>query len=222
MRVRDRMTSKVFTTTLDTSIGDAWKVMKDNDLRRLPVTDRGILVGIVTKKDFDAKPDISLRDFPPSLQWMAVEQNQLLSRIKIREVIPEGQTLITIHQDAYVEQAAKLLRDNRISGLPVVDDKGRLVGIITSSDVLDAYQELLAINKNGVRVRLQVKETTEALGVVSEVLKANQNRLMHIVALEGQEGQDYLVLLLDKADTKKLTSDFNRNGIKVESIVVKK
>ena len=65
--------------------------------------------------------------------------------------------------DAYIEQAARLLRDNKVGGMPVVDDNGKLVGIITKSDIFDAFLDTLGVNCKGARISLRAGEEPEEL-----------------------------------------------------------
>jgi len=159
MKVKDRMTPNPYTITPDTGVGDAWLFLIEHGLNRLPVMDRGKLVGILTKKDFGSRPDLNFRGTSIATRYFSTEETMALNKVKVRDILPINQALVTIGPDAYIEQAAQLLQDNKISGLPVVDDDGRLIGIITQTDISQAFMEILAINLKGVRLNMRVKNT---------------------------------------------------------------
>lgn len=126
--VRDWMSRDVITVTPDTTLPEADQLLIQNTIRRLPVVDEnGRLIGIVTYGDIrEARPSqaVSLN------MW---EMNYLLNRLTIREIMTVNP--VTITPDATIGEAAKKMLANMIGGLPVVDRQGKLVGIITESDI---------------------------------------------------------------------------------------
>jgi CBS domain-containing protein len=125
--VRDWMTQKVLTVTPDTTLTEAERLMETKMIRRLPVVENGRLVGIITYGDIrQAQPSTAT-----SLSiW---ELNYLLAKINLAEIMTRD--VVTVSQNATIGEAAKLMLDHQISGLPVVDHHGDLVGIITESDI---------------------------------------------------------------------------------------
>lgn len=124
--VRDWMTQNPITVESKTTLPEAHKIMKDRRIRRLPVVDRGNLVGIITLGD--------VREAEPSdaTTLSIFELHYLLAKLTIGEIMTREP--ITISADATIRQAAKTLLENKIGGLPVTED-GKLVGIITESDI---------------------------------------------------------------------------------------
>lgn len=125
--VKDWMTRDVITITPETTLPEAHKLMNDYQIRRLPVVKDGHLVGIVTLGDIrgaEASQATSLSI------W---ELNYLLSKLMVKEIMTCRP--IVISQEATIDEAAQVMLDNKISGLPVVDYHGELVGIITESDI---------------------------------------------------------------------------------------
>ena len=124
--VRSWMTPNPVTVTSDTSLPDAHKLMTDRKIRRLPVVDRGKLVGIVTLGDVrgaQASEATSLSIF---------ELNYLLARLMVGRVM--HQPVITVGPDATIAEAADLMLRHKIAGLPVVEH-GKVIGILTESDI---------------------------------------------------------------------------------------
>lgn len=120
------MSSEVITADKDTTLPDAHKLMADNNIRRLPVMRRGKLVGIITRGD--------VRGAEPSqaTSLSVHELHYLLARLTIDEIMTKD--VFTVRLDDTIGDAAKIMMDNNISGLPVMDN-GELVGIITESDI---------------------------------------------------------------------------------------
>ncbi len=125
--VEDWMTRNVVTITSDTTLPEAHRLMTEDQIRRLPVMKNGRLVGIVTRGDVrgaEASEATSLSI------W---ELHYLISKIKVKEIMTSDP--ITISQEATIGEAAQVMLDNKVSGLPVADRGGKLVGIITESDI---------------------------------------------------------------------------------------
>jgi len=146
MTVKDRMSSPAVTATPETRTKDALQTMYIRKIRRMPVVDdRGKLVGIVTQRDLFEKGQA---DTP-------------VGAIMSRDPY-------TIAIDTSVVHAATLMRNLGLGGLPVLDH-GQLVGIITESDIFDAFLELLGAGRAGTRMILHVSGIAEG---VAQILKA--------------------------------------------------
>jgi CBS domain-containing protein len=125
--VRDWMTREVITIPPDTSLAQAHKLMREKRIRRLPVVDHDRVVGIITLGDVRGAE-------PSSASSLSIwEMNDLLAKLKIYEIMT--QRPITISENASIREAARIMLDKKFSGLPVVDDAGHLIGIITESDI---------------------------------------------------------------------------------------
>lgn len=125
--VKDWMTRDVVTISSDMTLPEAHRLMIDRKIRRLPVVDHGRLVGIVTRGD--------IRGAEPSgaTSLSIWEVNYLLARLKIGELMSSNPA--TISAEATIGEAARLMLEKKISGLPVVDQARQVVGIITESDI---------------------------------------------------------------------------------------
>lgn len=125
--VQDWMTRDCATIEAHASLADAHKIMREKKVRRLPVLEHGKLVGIVTLGDVRGAE-------PSQASTLSVwEMHKLLADLKVEKIMTPHP--LTVAQDATIGQAAQIMLDRKVSGLPVVDEKGNLVGIITESDI---------------------------------------------------------------------------------------
>ncbi|MGJ3240945.1 MAG: CBS domain-containing protein [Anaerolineae bacterium] len=127
VKVSEWMTSDVVTTRRNTSISSAHQVMRENNIRRLPVVDNNKLVGIVTIGDVrEASPS----DATTLSIW---ELNYLWAQLVVEKVMTRN--VLTVTPDTLILDAAELMLEHKVSGLPVVDEKNEVQGVITESDI---------------------------------------------------------------------------------------
>ena len=127
-RVKDWMASKVETVTKEMNLPEAYQVMVAAEVRRLPVIDEnGRLCGIVTLGDMRAAQP------SPATSLGIWERNYLLANLTVERIMTED--VVTIHPQQSIGEAAELMLEKRVSGLPVVDEDGAICGIITESDI---------------------------------------------------------------------------------------
>ena len=163
----------------DLSLADALRVMRDAKVRRLPVVDReDRLVGIVLEKDLlYASPS-------PATSLSVYELNYLVSRITVDSLMTRD--VVTVSEDTALEEAARIMADHNIGGLPVMRD-GVLVGMITESDLFKVFIELLGARDWGLRVTLKVADRRGVLAKLSAAITATG---ADIVALSTFWGDD--------------------------------
>jgi acetoin utilization protein AcuB len=162
MLVRETMTRNPITTTADTPVPDALRLMRGRKVRRLPVLDsHGKLVGIVSDKDL-------LYASPSPATTLAVwEIPELLNKIKVETVMTRE--VITATEDTPLEEAARIMADHRIGALPIMQDK-TLVGIITETDLFKALLQLLGGRRPGVRLSVSVPNSKGMLAKVATAI----------------------------------------------------
>jgi acetoin utilization protein AcuB len=163
MLVQHWMTRDVVTVEADTPFLEARLILKDKKIRHLPVVDRGKLLGVITDRD--------LKEAAPSgaTTLDVYEMNYLLFKMKIRDLIKREP--ITIKPTNSVEKAALLMHDHKIGCLPVVDDTGTLVGLITKSDLLEVMVEILGYKEKGTRIAFEIPDSPEACQELVHVLR---------------------------------------------------
>lgn len=159
MLVREFMTPNPVTISPDTSLPDALRLMNERKVRRLPVIDsRGRLVGIVSDRDL-------LHASPSPATTLAVwEIPSLLSNLKIEKVMTRD--VVTVSEKTPLEEAARIMADKKIGGLPVLQGPD-LVGIITETDLFKVLLELLGGRRSGVRLAVAVPAVKGTLAKVA-------------------------------------------------------
>ena len=206
MFVRDRMSSPVVTVTPDTPFQDALKLMRDHRFRRLPVVNKkGKLVGIVSERDLlYASPS-------PATSLSVWEITYLLSRIHVQEIMTEE--VITTMPDIPIEDAAHLMADNKIGGLPVVDEDNRVVGVITETDIFKAFVEMFAGGRSGLRLTLEVPETKDVLLDLSKAIRALDGSIVSVGSFNGDvSGERGLVVKVKDARKGQLVDTLEALG----------
>ena len=127
-RVRDIMTSPALMIGPDTSVPTAIALMRQHDIRHLPVVENGLLVGMISRGD------LREASITASINADQYELHFLLNNLTVERLM--SRKVYTVTPDAFIVHAAELMTDHKIAGLPVVDQKGAVVGIVTESDLL--------------------------------------------------------------------------------------
>lgn len=177
MIIVDRMKKNPATASPDMSISDASAKMKAEKVHRLPVLDDSKhLVGVISEKD------ILLAAPSPASTLSTYEINYLLSRLKVKNIMSRNP--VTITKETTIEEAVKLMVDNDLSCLPVMDD-GYLAGIVSKSDLFKILLEMLGAKHPGVRVEALV---TDKVGVVAGLSEQFTAAGINIISLGTMEG----------------------------------
>jgi len=205
------MTRDVITVPPEMPILEARDVMKQHIVRRLPVMKKNKLVGLVTQGDIQEAG-------PSGATSLSIwELNYLLARITVEEIMTKADSLITVSPDEPIETAALLMRKHKVGGLPVLE-KGKLVGIITESDIFGVLIELMGINREGTRITLELEDRPGALAEALQVLKAYDANVLSLVTCEKcRETEDHAVVVLriDQYDWRPIVKDLKDKGITV-------
>jgi len=212
MYVREYMVTPVITATPDTLIDDALRTMHQDNIRRLPIVDRGKLVGLVTRQ--------GLREVTPSSAvplsiWGTHYQ---LSKLKVRDAMITD--VVTVTPDTTIEEATVLVQQHKIGTLPVVDEKGILAGIITSTDLLRLLAQVLGFGKKGVRLHISGHSGGTVVvhhRQVMEVLSKHSVEILSAfpIKLTDTEREDFIVHL-DTEDAGTIVDNLKKLGFEVE------
>jgi acetoin utilization protein AcuB len=187
MLVRDRMSSPAITIDISASIAEAQTLMRQHDIRRLPVMQRGRVIGIVTWTDLmRAQPS-------PASTLSSFEVPALLRSASVREIMSPNP--ITIGPDAPIEAAAVIMRREKIGGLPVVQGH-TLLGVVTESDIFDAFVDLTGLGRGGARLVVDLAGKPNAVAGITAIVEAAGVTLTSLATYE-QDGRQLAVLRVD-------------------------
>jgi acetoin utilization protein AcuB len=202
------MTKNPITVDSESLVVDAQRIMKENNIRRLPVVDKGNLVGIVTQHDLlQASPS-------PATSLSIHELNYLLAKMKVKEVMKKNP--FTLTPDTPFEEALRIGQDKKIGSFPVMD-KGKLVGIITESDTVRFLTRALGLREEGSRV------TIEGLGgkfgdleKIIAIANQHQTIILSMISLPRTEKKDWMIVLrLKTTNPDPIVRDFKKAGFNV-------
>jgi acetoin utilization protein AcuB len=207
------MNTNVITITEDASISKAFKLMMEHGFSQLPVVRDGILVGLVTEK--------VLTEVSPSkaTSLSVYEINYLLSKTKVKDIMLTE--VITVDPDMLIEEAAVLLRSNDIGSLPVVIENNELVGILTRTDLFDAFIEFLGANDHGTRISLEVKDELCNLAYIASIIKQYCINIQHVSNYTVKEGQSEIIIRLNTTEVDDLVNSLKNRGYNILSIIKK-
>ena len=173
MLVRNWMSKNVVTINEDDSMQDAMKLMKQHNIRMLPVLKNGSLVGVVTDRDLKraSASDATTLDVHELLY--------LISKIKVKNIMSKNP--IAVSPDLTVEETAELLLNNKISGVPVVDDQGKVVGTITQTDLFRVLISLTGVGKRGIQFAFQIEDRPGTIKELADPIRKHGGRMVSIL-----------------------------------------
>jgi len=212
MLVKEWMSEPVITLDENTSVIKAIQVLKEHKIRRIPVTRDGKLVGIGTDRDIkEALPS-------KSNSMELHEFYYLVSELKLKDIMTKD--VITISPDDTVEYASVLMLENKISGLPVVDKEGHVIGIITQSDIFKLFVKMLGVYLSPEQLALIIKSSEDLCEVIS-IFKKYKITIYSILSWKeevvfsrenkdwlnlNEKGARYVFLRFSKTDPEILNS----------------
>ena len=174
MLIRYWMSKPVVTVEKNDSMQQAATLMKENRIRLLPVVDKGKLCGILSDRDLKraSASDATSLDVHELLY--------LVSKIKVADIMTRD--VVTVHQDLTVEEAADLMLARKISGAPVVDDQGRLCGVITQTDLFKATLYITGLKKQGFHLAFVLEDTPGSIMEIVNVIREFGGRMASILS----------------------------------------
>lgn len=173
MLVKYWMSRNVVTIDANDSMQDAMKLLKEHDIRMLPVMKNGKLVGIVTDRD------LKRASASDATSLEIHELLYLVTKIKVKDIMTKDP--ITVPPDYTAEETAQVLLDGKISGAPVVDDGGQVVGTITQTDLFRVLISLTGIGNEGIQFGFQVEDKPGSIKVVADIIRKYGGRMVSIL-----------------------------------------
>jgi acetoin utilization protein AcuB len=174
MLVKDWMNKTVVTVDMEDSMHEAIRLMKDHDIHMLPVMKRGQLVGIVTDRD------IKRSSASDATTLEIHELLFLISKIKVKDIMTKDP--ITVAYDYTIEETAEVLLKNKISGAPVMNSAGELVGAITKADIFRALIALTGVGSRGIQFAFQIEDRPGSIREVADIIRSYGGRMVSILS----------------------------------------
>ena len=202
MFVGDRMSRPVISVSPETPINDALVMFKREKIRRAPVLKDGKLVGIVAERDL-------LYASPSSATTLSVwEMNYLISKVKVKTVM--SKKVITVSRDTPIEEAARIMADKKIGGLPVVD-ADKVVGMITETDLFKVFLELMGARDKGIRVTATVDDKPGELARVTKAIAEAGGNFISFGFFSGEDASSKILTFkvegIKKDDLKRILAN---------------
>ena len=198
MLIENWMNPKVITVDVNDSMLDASKILKEHGIRRLPVLRDGKLVGIVTDRD--------LKRASPS-DATSLEAHELLyiiANIKVGEIMTKDP--VTVPYNYTVEEAAQILLEKKISGMPVVDKDGNVVGTITQTDIFRVLISVTGVGKRGIQFSFLLEDRPGSIREVADLIRKYGGRMTSILSSyeRAPEGHRHAYIRARGIDREKL------------------
>ena len=173
MLVKNWMSKNVITIDENDAMKDAIRLLKEHGIRRLPVMKKDRLVGIVTDRD------LKKASASDATSLEVHELLYLLTQVKVKDIMTRDP--ITVPPDYTVEETAQVLLGNKISGAPVVDPAGKVVGIITQTDLFRVLISLTGIGSGGIQFGFQVEDKPGSIKEVADIIREFGGRMVSIL-----------------------------------------
>lgn len=181
------MTRNPISVPSDATIADAARVMKKNHFHRMLVVDNGKLVGYFSDRDV-------MRVSPsPATTLSRFEVRELLDKLTVREIM--HRKVITVGEDATIEEAALIMYNNKVGGLPVLSDVGAVVGIITATDILKTFVSLMGLPSGRTRLTLEVENRVGTIAEISKICAESGANLDSMITCRKPVGEKFDVVI---------------------------
>lgn len=209
MLVKKCMSKKVITVDAEDSMGRAVQLMKENDISILPVMKNEKLVGVVTDRD------IKKASASEATTLEVHELMYLIARIKVKQIMTKDP--ITVPYNYTIEETAEILMENNISGVPVVDDEGSVVGIITKNDLFKELISLTGLRKRGVLFSCRIPDKPGSIKDIADILRKYGGRLASILSTydgvpEGSRDVYLRAYNLDRSKMDQVIEEISETG----------
>jgi acetoin utilization protein AcuB len=180
MLVREYMTPNPMGVVEDASVIETAELMKEKRVRRFPVLRGDKLIGIVTDRDLRSAAPSQVVSFDVQERQLMPELHSLLANIKIKDVMSHD--VVTIDPEQTIVAAAQLMLNHRVSGLPVVESQGRLLGIITETDIFKVLVDLCGTSSGSTTLAFKLEDRPGSIKEVTDIIRARGARPASVLA----------------------------------------
>ncbi|MBQ7479982.1 MAG: CBS domain-containing protein [Selenomonadaceae bacterium] len=207
MFVANRMTKHPITVTPDATLDEAAGLMKKHHFRRLPVVEDGKLVGFFSDRDL-------MRVSPsPATTLSRYEIRSLLDKMKVREIMQKK--VLTVPEDATIEEAALIMCNEKVGGLPVVSSVGAVVGIITETDIFKTFVDVMGLQDGKTRITVEVDDKLGVVNELSGVFSENGLSIDSLVTCKQPNGRYEIVIRGDIPSVDDIRAKIEAKGYTV-------
>jgi len=209
MLVKNWMSKNVIAIDINDSMQEAIRLLKENDIKMMPVLKKGKLVGIITDRDLKraSASDATTLDVHELLF--------LVSKIKIKDIMTKDP--IMIPEDFTVEETAEILLKNKISGAPVIDNEGKVVGTITQTDLFRVLIALTGVGTRGIQFAFLLKDEPGSIKVIADAIRKLGGRMVSILTSYENAAQGYRKVYIrmydvDRTELEKLKGELREKA----------
>ncbi len=209
MIVKNWMTQNVFTVDINDSMQKAVKLLKEHKIRTLPVLKKGRLAGIITDRD------LKKASASEATTLDVHEYLYLIGKIKVGQIMTK--VPITVSPYFTVDEVAEILMKNKISGAPVIDEQGALVGIITQGDLFKVITSFTGTHRDGIQFAFQTKDIPGSIKEIADIIRQYEGRISNILTsyIDVPEGMRNIYIKVFQLNRQKLgqfKSDLERTA----------
>ena len=210
MKIRNFMTTNVIAVSEDTSLHDAKKIMKAHRIRRLPVLKKDKLVGLITERMLlEASPS-------PATALSIHELHYLLAKMTVKEIMVKNPH--TVSPDMPAEEAMVLGQEMGYGGFPVVE-AGKLVGMVTESDIVRVMTRVLGVREEGKRIDISASREFGNMKRIMKILDAHKTTLLSLMTLPRPEDENWRVMLRIKSNNvEPIAKELKSAGFDVTAV----
>ena len=214
MFVADRMTKHPITMTSSATVGEVDRIMKKNKIHRMLIVDEDKLVGYLSDRDV-------MRVAPsPATSLSKFEIRELLDKLSVKDIMQKK--VVTVSEDATIEEAALIMYQNKVGGLPVISQVGKVVGIITATDILKTFLEVMGLPSGGkIRMTLEVENKIGVMADITKIIANSGINIDSLIVFQSDENKTKLVVRLDECADKfdEIKMKLEERGYKVIHVV---
>jgi acetoin utilization protein AcuB len=211
--IKEKMQKKLITIGPDASFYEARAIIRDRGIRHLPVVDKeNRLLGLITDRDIR-------KATPSDATTLSIHEiHYLMGKLKVSGFMTPKEKLITITGGTMIERAVELMHDHKIGCLPVVEG-GKLIGIITGTDVLELFVDLFGIKRVGTRLTVALEDQPGQLHDILEVIKnLNVNIITVATPTFKVEGRRIVTIRVEAEDCEGIVKELEEAGHEILSV----
>lgn len=208
MYVKNKMIKDIVTVFPEASVSLAFQIMHERNVSQLPVVKEGKLVGLVT--------ETLLSEFTPSkaTTLSMYELNYILGKTTVESIM--AKEVITCHEDMLIENAAIIMNEKDVNMIPIVDSSNGLVGIISRSDIIESFIEIIGARDQGTRITLISPDETGKLAEIAQIIKEFGVNISHLTNFNNPITNSVeIIIRLKTLDVTQIVNSLEAKGYTV-------